>query len=160
MDPRRVVPAILVALALLSPAAARAASVQLQVNAVVLSKNVCKFSTASANLPFGVLDPGAGIDRMATGTVGLRCIGSAPIATFILTDDGGLYDAVPGARRMLRATAPAAYLPYSIRYTPQSATIPKNTLQTITIDGTVLASDIANAVPGAYADTVTLTVLP
>ena len=157
---RRQLPGILLLLCLLLPASSRAASAPLQVNATVLSKSICKFNTASANLPFGILNPASPVNGTAVGTINLRCIGSAPVATFILSDDGGLHDAVPGVRRMVHATNPAAFLPYSIKYTPQSATIPKNTLQTITINGTVLAADVRAAAVGTYADTVTVTLLP
>jgi hypothetical protein len=52
------------------------------------------------------------------------------------------------------------YLPYTITLTPRTATIRRRTNQTLTITGTVFASDYQNAYVGSYQDRLTITIVP
>ena len=61
---------------------------------------------------------------------------------------------------MRHAVTTTAFLGYSVGYSPQTATIPKNTDQTIMITGTITAAQYGNAIAGSFADTVTLTISP
>lgn len=117
----------------------------------------CRFTTATATLAFGNLDPGAPVDVNATTSVVYRC---TAITAFTITDDDGLYETGIDANRMNNTTAPAWYLPYSFTYTPSSGTAPKNTDQTLTINGTVKGIDYQNAYFGSYSDSVVLTITP
>ena len=140
---------------------AGSASATMAVSATVLSTSNCRFSApATATLAFGTIDPSGVANVTATASVVLRCGGSAANATFAITDDSGLYETGPGAYRMQHAVTTTAYLGYSVGYSPQTATIPKNTNQTIAITGTITAAQYGNAIAGNFADTVTLTVSP
>lgn len=140
---------------------AGSASASMSVSATVLSTSNCKFNNpGTATLAFGAVDPSGVSNVTATGTLVIRCGGSAPNATFAITDDSGLYETGVGAYRMRHAVTTTAYLGYSVGYSPQSATIPKNTDQTITITGTITPTQFGNAIAGNFADTVTITVSP
>jgi len=135
-------------------------SARVAVSATVLSKSNCKFRAPGAALAFGTLDPVNPADVTRTAALSIRCAGSAANASYLITDDDGLHESGPGAERMLLDGSLTEFLPYSFSYTPASATILKNTDQTITITGTVLGVNYQNALAGSYADTVTLTVVP
>lgn len=137
-----------------------AADHAITVSAVVLSKSNCKFSSASAALAFGTLDPGNPVDVTVSTTVGFRCMGSAPIATFLITDDDGMHETAPNRNRMQRTSLPASFLPYGMTLSPATATVPKNAPQILTVTGTVLGVDYQNAAAGTYADTVVVTIEP
>lgn len=126
--------------------------------ATVISKSNCKFSTTTAALAFGTLDPGNPVDVTRTATLTVRCGGSAANATYLITDDDGLHQS--GAERMQHALTSTEFLPYSFSYAPASATILKNADQTITVTGTVTGANYQNALAGSYSDTVTLTLAP
>lgn len=154
--------AILIALpaAILEPGAASVAgAATVTINATVLTKSNCRFTTTAA-LAFGAINPGSVVDATATTTIDFRCGGSANPATYLITDNDGVYDIVAGAHRMRHATTPTQFLPYGFSYNPASGTVPRNVVQTLTITGTVLATDFQNALQGAYSDTVTLTINP
>lgn len=139
-----------------------AGSNTLTVSAVVISKSNCKFNTATSTLNFGNLDPLSSADVTASTTTAFRCVGSSPIATFFISQDFGAHKTGPGGNRMINTTypVPPAYLPYSLTLNPSSGTVPKNSTQTLTITGTVLASDFQSAYVGNYSDTVILTIAP
>lgn len=140
---------------------AGSASATMAVSATVLSTSNCKFNApSSASLAFGTIDPSGLANVTATASLVVRCGGSAPNATFAITDDSGLYKTGPGAYRMRHAVTTTAFLGYSVGYSPQTATIPKNTDQTIMITGTITAAQYGNAIAGSFADTVTLTISP
>jgi len=145
--------------ALIADVSVATGATMLNVSATVLSKSVCRFNSATASLPFGTVDPSTSSDVTATTTVTFRCMGSAPIATFFIADDGGLYAAAPGQHRMKHSVLPQ-YLPYDLTLTPASASVPKNVIQTLTITGTLRATDYRDAFAGAYTDTVTLSITP
>lgn len=137
-----------------------AGSAPVSVSAILLSKSQCKFSTATAVLSFGNLDPANPVDVSATTTLNYVCRGSAPIATYVFSDDDGLYESGPDANQMQHATLAGFFLPYSISLSPPSGTVPRNTAQTLTVTGTVLGADYQTAEAGAYADTLTITIAP
>ena len=140
---------------------AGSASASMSVSATVLSTSNCRFNNPGTTaLAFGTVDPSGISNVSATGTLVIRCGGSAPNATFAITDDSGLHNTGVGAYRMQHAVTTTAYLGYSVGYSPQSATIPKNTNQTITITGTITPTQFGNAIAGNFADTVTVTVSP
>lgn len=152
----------LVAFGLL-PAKAIAATtaVDMTVSATVLSSSNCKFVVPKfTTLAFGTIDPSASTNATASGSLVVRCGGSAANATFAITHDGGLHETGAGLYRMRHSVTPTAYLAYGVSYSPQSATIPKNTNQIITITGTVTPAQFGNAIAGNYTDTVTVTVSP
>lgn len=157
--------AVLVSTALLAfPGAALPAGsavVSVPVSATILSSSNCKFNVPkSTALAFGTIDPSGSTNITATGSLVVRCGGSAPNATFAIDDDSGLNETGVGAYRMRHTVTATAYLGYSVSYAPQSATIPKNTNQTITITGTITSAQYANAIAGNYSDTITVTVSP
>jgi len=137
-----------------------AADQTITVSAVVLSKSICKFSTATSALAFGTLDPGNPVDVTVSTTIGFRCMGSAPVATFLITDDDGLQETAPDRNRMRHGSLPAAYLPYGMTLSPTTATVPKNAPQILTVTGTVLGADYRNAAWGNYTDTVVISINP
>lgn len=130
------------------------------VTATVLSKNQCKFSSATAALAFGTLDPANPVNKTVNTSITFRCMGSSPIATFFISDNDGLYETGPNANRMRHTTLPTEYIPYVFSLSPTSGTIPKNTYHTLTINGTVNGTDYANAATGTYSDTVVVTIAP
>jgi hypothetical protein len=131
------------------------------INAVILSSSNCRFSppkTAAVN--FGTLDPTNPVNVTVSASVVIRCSGSSPLATFGITDDDGLNETGPNANRMLHTVTAGQYIPYSLSYLPTSATIPRNTNQTITITGSLNGADYQSSIAGIYTDVVTLTVVP
>jgi spore coat protein U-like protein len=140
--------------------ASAAGSASLSLSAMLLSKNQCKFNTKTAVINFGNLNPASPVDVTATATLDFVCLGSAPLATFLISDDDGLYETGPDANQMLHATLAGQYLAYSLDLNPTSGTAPKNVPQILTITGTVKGNDYQTALAGAYADTVTVTIAP
>lgn len=140
-----------------------AATSTVLVSATILSKSVCKFNPGNvAALNFGILDSGTPVDKTVTASITFACRGSAPLATFFITDDDGMYETGANANRMLNTSVTTGnyYLPYSLTYNPQTGTVPKNVDQTLTITGTVLGTSYQNAYVGNYSDTVVLTISP
>lgn len=150
----------LLACAVVFPAQA-ADTGSLAVSAVVLSRSNCKFSgTSSATLAFNSISPAATTDAVATSSLVVRCNGSAANATFAIAAGDGLFAAGAGAPRMRHAVTATEFLPYAITLTPSSATIPKNTDQTITITGRITPAQVAGAIAGTFADLVAITLAP
>jgi spore coat protein U-like protein len=148
-------------LSIIGAPVARAVGVNtLTVTASVLSKNKCKFNTATALLDFGALDPANTVDVTKTTSLQFVCNGSAPIATFAFTSDDGLYETGPGANRMRHSTVTTEYLPYALSLSPATGTAPKGVNQTLTITGQVNALDYRPALVGNYADTVVISLNP
>lgn len=130
------------------------------VGAVVITKNKCQFTNGGPTaLSFGAIDPSSTANATATATIGFRCTGSSPIAVYNVTSDDGLHETGAGAPRMRHATSTGEYLKYAINL-PQSGAVPRNTNQVLTVTGTVLAADFQNALAGAYADSVVLSIAP
>jgi hypothetical protein len=132
----------------------------LAVTATVLSKSNCRFTTTTGTLAFGTIDSAGVADVSATASLTFRCNGSAPIATFLISDDDGLNETAVDANRMGHTTLAGNFLPYQLSYTPTSASVPRGTAQTLDITGTVRSSDYRTAVAGVYSDTVILSILP
>lgn len=152
---------ILLLLLMIGVTTAQAASLStMTINAVVLSKSQCRFTTPNATLDFGNLDPTSGAPVATSGSVTIRCGGSANPATFLITDDDGLNSTGPGARRMQHTTLAGNFIPYSLTYSPTTGTIPKNTNVPVTVDASILGLDYQTVPPGAYSDTVTLIISP
>ncbi|HLS86014.1 MAG TPA: hypothetical protein VK043_06940 [Burkholderiales bacterium] len=128
------------------------------ISAAVLSKSNCKFQTPSSVLPIAI-DPASGTPATGTVAVSIRCQGSASIASWGLSHNAGLHGSGPAALLMRHQTQPSQFLPYSLSY-PTSGTIPKGVWTPITLTATVVPASFANAVPGTYTDTVSLTLLP
>lgn len=144
---------------------ASGATLTMNVSATVLSKNQCRFTTNAATLAFGTLAAGspAPPDVLATAILTVRCQGKDDPATFLITDDDGLYESAVDSPRMQNTDdplLPPAYLPYKFSYTPISATVPTKVDQTVTVSATVRGFDYKSAVLGFYSDTITLSVLP
>jgi spore coat protein U-like protein len=121
----------------------------------VLTKSNCKFSTTTGTLPFGNIDTGGSTDATATASLSFRCNGSAPIATYLISDDDGL-----NANQMAHTTLAGTFLPYELSYTPTTGSVPRGDTLTLAITGTVNKDDYRVAVAGAYSDTVILSILP
>jgi spore coat protein U-like protein len=130
------------------------------ITAVVLSKNKCKFNTANATIDFGSLDPSTATDITINATVDIVCNGQAANASFSIKDDDGQHFAGPDANMMQHATIPTEFLSYSLTYNPATATIPKGVVTPITLTGFLSGGAYSGAVPGVYSDTVTLTIEP
>jgi len=130
------------------------------VTASVLSKSQCKFNSKSSTLNFGSLDPVNPVDKTVNATITFRCGGSAANATFLISDDDGLYEPGSDANRMRHATNTTEYLPYTLTLNPASGTVPKNTDQTLTISGTVRGSDYQDAIAGDFSDSVVISISP
>jgi len=137
-----------------------AADQVLTVSAVVPSKSICKFSSGSASLSFGTLDPGNPVDVTLSTTIGFRCMGSAPVATFLITDDDGMNELAPDGNRMAHLSLPGSFLPYELTLSPATATVPKNAPQVLTVTGTVRGVDYQGAPEGAYSDSVVISIEP
>ena len=134
----------------------------INVSAVILSKNKCKFNIAAATIDFGALNPAATVTVIINASLDIVCNGASANATFSITDDDGLHETGINANRLQHTVTTTEYMNYTLTYTPTSATIPKGVFQTITATGTLNASEYAvtAAIPGTYSDTVTLTIVP
>ncbi len=132
----------------------------LLVSATVLSKSICKFNSATSTLNFGAVNGSSSVDVTASTTITYRCLGSAPVATYAITQNSGLYKTGPSANRMRHTTITTEYLPYTLTLNPVSGTVPKNTPQTLTITGTLKAVDYQTVAAGAYSDSVVVTIIP
>ena len=122
----------------------------------------CLFNTTAATLSFGSLNPGNPVDVNVSATLAFKCAGGPPgtMWTYSVADDDGLYETGIDANRMRNTTATTQYLPYTFTYAPATGTVPRNTNQTLTINGTVKGIDYQNAYVGSYSDTIILTITP
>ncbi|MEW6324139.1 MAG: spore coat protein U domain-containing protein [Nitrospirota bacterium] len=133
----------------------------INVRATVLSSSNCRFSPPKlANIDFGIVDPLNPVNLTVSASLIVRCSGSSPLATFFISDDDGLYETGANANRMRHAIDATQFMPYSLSLTPDTATIPRNTDQTITITATLNGASYQNAIAGVYADTVTVNIVP
>ena len=82
------------------------------VSATVLSKNNCKFNSATAALAFGTLESANPVNKTVSTTITFRCAGKDLNATFFISDDDGLHETGPNANRMRHATSLTEYIPY------------------------------------------------
>lgn len=137
----------------------------LSVSAVIVSKNNCKFASGTA--PAAVvtnngtaIDPSLATTATGTATAKFTCNGASSSATFTVTANDGAHASGPGLRRMQHATVATEFLPYSLAFSPASATVAKGTPVTVTITASVLQAGFQDALAGAYSDTVAVTVSP
>jgi spore coat protein U-like protein len=131
----------------------------LTVSAVVVSNNNCRFLTAASTLNLGAIDPSGTAAVSASANIRVRCTGSGLFAMWGISNNSGLYGLGANALRMRHATDTGEHLAYSLSY-PQTGTIFWGVPRTITVAATVAAADYQNARPGAYSDTVVLSLLP
>jgi len=130
------------------------------VGATVLSKNNCKFRTAgSPSLAFGNIDPSGSANATASATLTIRCAGASPTVAYALNHDSGQHETGVNLNRMKHAML-NMYLPYALTLAPSSGTVGKNVDQAITLSATITPANFQNAVAGAYADTVVITLAP
>lgn len=148
---------------LMLPASSLAAvkTAPVAIGATVLSTNKCLLSAPSAILNFGALDPANAVVVTVSTTMTFNCKGKDDPVFFTITNDDGLNSIAPGTTRMINsAAAPVQYLPYTFTLLPSAGSVPKNSDTLLTIQGTVQPADYENAVPGAYVDTVVITINP
>lgn len=140
---------------------AGAGSATVSVSATILSNGRCWFTTNGTTLDFGTLDPGNPVDVTVGTVLRFRCLGF-PAVTYSIGDDDGLHETGTDANRMLHASLPGAYLPYSMDLSPRSATISWSpfVLRTVNITGTVRGVDYQAAAAGSYSDTVVVSIDP
>jgi hypothetical protein len=142
------------------PPAAAADTYALAIGATVLSKSNCKFtSAAGSTLDFGAIDPSGAANATASVNLTFSCAGSAATASYSIGSDDGLYATGPAQPRLRHAVAPANFLAYTLN-TPVTGSTPKNTPTTVAITGTITPAVYRNAIAGAYADTIVLTLSP
>lgn len=132
----------------------------LNVSATVISKNVCLILAGATTLNFGAIDPAGTADITRTATMRFMCFGSSPMATFAFSSNDGMYETGPGANRMRNNVVTTEFLPYNISLSPQSGTVPRWSLQTLTITGTVTSPNYRSAYVGNYRDTVVISINP
>ena len=122
----------------------------------------CTFSTTASSFSFGNLNTGNPVDVNVSATLTFKCAGGPPgtMWTFAVNDDDGLYETGIDANRMRNITVTTQYLPYTFTYYPTTGTVPRNTNQTLTINGTVKGIDYQSAPVGIYTDTVLLSITP
>ena len=152
------------ALALLGSVApsivAAAGTHAVEVSATVLSQSVCRFTNSGPSvLAFGSIDPSSAGPLVTSVDTTFRCTGSDPVAIYTISSDDGQNPSGPGQPRMLHSTSPGQFLPYTLNL-PQTGSVPRNVVQTLTVTGTMTAAQFANASAGTYADTVVLTIEP
>lgn len=98
---------------------------------------------------FGTIDPTQNTPRTFTITLNYRCSGGAN-ATFKVE---GANDAGPGVYRLQNSGQPSQFMSYSVTTANDPGT-------KITLTGLLVAADYQNAWPGAYGDTLRVTVFP
>lgn len=157
---RTIQAAVVVLLLVAAGIAAAADSAPVTVTARVLG--TCRFSAGGATLAFGDLPFDVAGNALgsppATTSLQFWCTNGA---SYTITDDSGLNETAPGARRMQSVgLVTPEYIAYNMSYNPATGTGngPGNPI-TLTIDGSVGAVYGANS-PASYADTVTLTINP
>lgn len=144
---------------LIACAAQASPGASIPVNAVVLSKNICKFNASTAALNFGTINVASDSAVLATASLSLACNGSDKSAWFSITQSGGLHRGGTGTNRMKHASS-AEYLPYSLQITPGSGNALKRETVTVTVQGSIQPAHFQNVLPGSYSDTVVLTLEP
>jgi spore coat protein U-like protein len=121
-------------------------------------KGTCKFSTAFSTLAFGQMDPSSLDPVDGTTTTEFWCT-KGLVTPITLAAGMGLNPA--GSKRQMKDTVSQDVIPYSLVLMPdggsnQGPTSPR----TLTISGTVLASDFREKSEGNYSDIVLITFTP
>jgi spore coat protein U-like protein len=144
---------VLIALAVLAAGgAAWAATTTVAVSANVVG--TCQFNNVGA-VAFGALDQVAA--PLVTATVTQPAFWCTKNTTWTMTDDSGVNEVTPGARRMANGTD---FIPYTFTYTATGPGAGKSTPTTMNIVATVPAGSYTDVSAGPYTDTVTLTINP
>ncbi len=130
------------------------------VQATVLSNSNCRFRTATATINFGNIDQSVGGVITSSSIIQIRCGGAAPVATFVITDDDGLYETGPDQNRLRHSTDSTQYITYFFSASPTTGTIARNTNANITLSASIDSDDLSNAIAGTYTDTITLSITP
>lgn len=129
---------------------------------VTVTANVqgtCRF-TSSGSVSF-VLDPATG--GVVNGIVSNPTFWCTKGLDYTITDDSGMNETGPGARRMKHTDAAITeYIPYSFDYTTSASGTGNGANFPITMDiiASVAEANYMDATAGDYSDTVTLTVNP
>ena len=148
-------------LALAFPGWCSGSQQRLAIGAVVLPAGNCQFTNAgTAALAFGQIDPSSSGNAVARVDIPFRCNGGAsPTVAWSVSSDDGLHKAGANAPRLRHATNAAHHMRYSLDV-PAPAVAPKNTDLTMTVTGTLAASEFQNAPGGDYRDAIVLTIAP
>jgi len=150
--------AVFIALAVL---AAGGAAWALDTNTLTVQASVtgtCKFQAPkTSTLNFGALDPSGG-DVTASTTTQFWCTKGVTLLPF--TSGTGLNFA--GGKNQMKDATSGDVIPYTIdSLNPDgSSNAGPGSPRTLTIAGTVLATDYTTKSAGSYSDTVTLTINP
>jgi hypothetical protein len=146
-----------------SSALAGTATGTLAVNATVVSKNVCKLSSSNVlRMDFLVIDPSSKSDVTKQLTWSFVCKGSSSTVAWTMSAGNGQNPSGTGQRQMLNTsiTTSTLLLPYSLTISPSFGTAAKGATVSVTLTGTVAATDFQVAWPGSYSDNVAITVAP
>ena len=124
-------------------------------------RSVCKFTSAARTLNFDIdpSTPGT-VSGVMDGAVTYKCTRDT-VATGVTASNGSHFS---GSRRMSDGAGTPTYLPYTLSVTGGTATGSGfgtgSTDSTITVTGTVAATDYANLPANSFSDTVVLTLTP
>lgn len=127
----------------------------LTVNATV--NGTCKFQSTTSTLAFGAIDPSATSAVTASTTTAYRCTTGT---TASVSKDNGQN---PSAGVPRLSDGSSHFMPYTLTLTGGTQVGTGHGAgqdKTLTIDGSIAATDFQNAPAGAYTDTVTLTITP
>ena len=150
---------VFIALAVLAAGGAAWAA---DTNTLTVSASVtgtCKFQAPkTSTLDFGALDPSVGVDTTVSATTQFWCTKGVTTSPFAYGQ--GLYFA--GGKNNMRDAVSGDVIPYTIdSLTPDgNANAGPGSPRTLTIAGTVLATDYTSKAAGTYSDTVLLTINP
>ncbi|HPA51791.1 MAG TPA: spore coat protein U domain-containing protein [Thermoanaerobaculia bacterium] len=148
----------LAAIAVLVPAGNLMANDSATVTVTANVVGTCKFvSPKTGAVSFGALDPSAATD--VAGTVTQPQFWCTKGAAYTISDDNGLNE-TGTTFRMVHGTNAAEFIPYSFTYTASGTGTGPQSPFTMDIAAQVLGASYANALAGAYSDTVTLTINP
>ncbi len=156
---RTIQAAIIVSLILAAGVATAADTAVVNVSARVVG--TCKFTSGPAALAFGDLPVDLAGNALGTSTAATLTFWCTKGASYIITDDSGVNETVPGSRLMKSDTlATAEYIAYDLAYAPAAGTGagPASPV-TLNLTGTVGTTYAANSAD-TYSDTVTLTITP
>jgi hypothetical protein len=130
-------------------ACARAACIVIVATAAMLAEaQVCTFNTGQpGSVSFGVIDPSANTPAAFSVSIRFNCL-LLPIPIFTITGQNDL----AGIHRLKHATL-LQYMPYSVSTVVTGG-------NTLTLNGQIAVIDFRNAYGGAYADSLTILVLP
>lgn len=115
----------------------------------------CSFNSGGS-IAFGSLDPAVGTD--VNGTVTQPVFWCTNGTGYTITDDDGLHKS--GTTHRLIGPAASDLIPYTFTYTATGTGSGRTSPITMAISSTILGTDYRFANPGAYSDTVTLTITP